>query len=156
MDRPELNRNSRLVQQTHLNNPALASLRALRGRIHHGEYEPSCKDPIDFDVSRAIPSPISVRLFGQRVPKPNLLDRATVPKIAEFDGIRIMIYGREHGRPHFHARFAEHTIVVSCDTNLEILAGQMPRAQTKRIMKWASSNQQLLLNTWNSLNREDR
>ena len=41
-------------------------------------------------------------------------DHAThraMPKLSEFYGIQIFIYGREHGVPHFHAKYQASEIV---------------------------------------------
>ncbi len=54
-----------------------------------------------------------------------------------FEGIRVYIYARDHNPPHFHAYYGEFEAVISIQT-LEVLAGNLPSKQLKRVEKWAS------------------
>jgi len=48
-----------------------------------------------------------------------------VPRISSFHGIIIAMYYKEHGQPHFHARYAEHDASIAIE-DLEILQGSLP------------------------------
>ncbi len=48
-----------------------------------------------------------------------------MPVIARFYGITIRMYFREHGTPHFHAVYGEHSGVFAIDT-LELIEGALP------------------------------
>ena len=49
-----------------------------------------------------------------------------MPRIAEFYGIAIYMYHREHGVPHFHALYGEHEAVIAI-RGLRVLEGGLPR-----------------------------
>ena len=46
-----------------------------------------------------------------------------MPRIAEFYGIAIYMYHREHGVPHFHALYGEHEAVIAI-RGLRVLEGR--------------------------------
>lgn len=48
-----------------------------------------------------------------------------MPRISSFHGIVITMYYREHGVPHFHARYGEHKASISID-HVEVLGGFLP------------------------------
>ncbi len=51
-----------------------------------------------------------------------------MPKVSEFYGIEIIFYVREHGVPHFHARYAGQRVSIAIDP-LRILEGSIPPGQ---------------------------
>jgi hypothetical protein len=61
-----------------------------------------------------------------------------------FDGIRIYIYARDHNPPHFHAYYGEFEVIIRIGS-LEVLAGELPSKQLKRVKKWAKPIQNYLL-----------
>lgn len=50
-----------------------------------------------------------------------------MPRIAEFYGIVIYMYYREHGMPHFHALYSGREAVIGIDT-LRTIEGRLPAA----------------------------
>lgn len=64
---------------------------------------------------------------------------------SSFDGIRIYMYPRDHNPPHFHAYYAEYEVLININT-LDILVGDLPGKQLKRVIKWARLVQNELLN----------
>ena len=58
------------------------------------------------------------------------------------------MYFREHGPPHFHARYGEHAILIAIDS-LSVLQGQLPRRAHGLVMEWARLHQQELRVAWN-------
>jgi len=74
-----------------------------------------------------------------------------IGNIDNFDGIKIYVNGREHLPPHFHCYYAEYHILIDIKT-LEIVAGNMPKSQLKKIKKWASGKENELLIIFKMLN----
>lgn len=70
-----------------------------------------------------------------------------VPRIAAFYGIVILIYSREHGVPHFHARHGDHEAVVAIDSG-EVLTGGLPRREAKLVAQWWDLHQSELVDAW--------
>ena len=73
-----------------------------------------------------------------------------MPTIAEFNGITIRIYYRpsEHPPPHFHAIYGDQQASYNIDT-LEMIAGNLRRAQRRAVTNWAESRRQELMTCWN-------
>lgn len=70
-----------------------------------------------------------------------------MPKIAEFDGIAIIMYQREHEPPHFHVRYGEFKAAVGIDP-LRVLKGRLPPRIQRLVFEWASLHQRELLDNW--------
>lgn len=70
-----------------------------------------------------------------------------MPKVAEFFGISIYIYFREHPPPHFHARYGGSEVVVSIDA-LSVVEGSLPPRALGLVMEWASLRQGELAEAW--------
>ena len=76
-----------------------------------------------------------------------------MPEISRFLGIIIRMYaeaGGPHHRPHFHAYYQEFVVVYSLD-EIELLAGSLPRRQTRLVEAWAELHTEELLACWNRL-----
>jgi hypothetical protein len=71
-----------------------------------------------------------------------------VPRISYFYGIGIWMYFNEgvHGRPHFHARYAEHTASVDLDGT--VLVGSLPPSARRLVREWAQLHQDELTANW--------
>lgn len=67
-----------------------------------------------------------------------------MPTIIIIEGIKIEVYPGDHNPPHFHANYVEHEVLVNIKTG-ELLAGDMPPKQLKKVLGWAKENEQLLL-----------
>ncbi|MBI5119904.1 MAG: DUF4160 domain-containing protein [Rhodospirillales bacterium] len=76
-----------------------------------------------------------------------------MPTIAEFDGIKICMYGEDHAPPHFHALFAEFEAQFRI-SDLVLLVGNLPKAQFRKVLAWAGDNQGVLALHWVRLNEE--
>ena len=70
-----------------------------------------------------------------------------MPTVAIVDGIRIVIYFRDHDPPHFHAIQAEHEILVEI-ARLQVIGGACPAAMERRVIEWASRWQPELALCW--------
>ena len=71
--------------------------------------------------------------------------------VENFDEIKIYVQGREHLPPHFHCYYAEYHVLISI-ADLEIVAGNMPKPQLKKIVKWAKGKENELLEIFKTLN----
>lgn len=79
-----------------------------------------------------------------------------MPVICRFEGIVVTMY-REvgvHERPHFHVRYAEYRASISIEP-LELLAGTLPRRQTRLVWDWAQRRQADLFANWQRLERDE-
>ena len=77
-----------------------------------------------------------------------------MPKIAEFFGISIYMYYRDHAPPHFHARYGGDDAEVSIDT-LAVLAGRLrPRALTL-VREWGELRRTELRAAWDRARAHD-
>lgn len=70
-----------------------------------------------------------------------------MPRISSFHGIVIAMYYEEHGRPHFHARHAEHTASIAIG-NLDVLQGSLPRRHLALVREWARLHRAELETNW--------
>jgi hypothetical protein len=58
------------------------------------------------------------------------------------------MYYREHGPPHFHARYGEHAALIAIN-NLTIIEGRLPPRAHGLVIEWASRYQEELWVAWN-------
>ena len=68
-----------------------------------------------------------------------------------FFGIVICMYAfdnQKHHRPHFHAEFAEFSVVVAIDDG-EVLDGDFPGAKMKLVQAWLEIHREDLMVDWN-------
>lgn len=67
-----------------------------------------------------------------------------MPVVAVVDGVKIAFYANEHPPAHFHAMIAEHRAVFDIIT-LTIIAGSLPAAKRGKVVAWAASRKDVLL-----------
>jgi hypothetical protein len=60
-----------------------------------------------------------------------------LPKVAEFYGVPIYVYYREHLLPHFHAMYAGDEAEIAID-GPAILARRLPPRALGLVMEWAA------------------
>ena len=69
-----------------------------------------------------------------------------MPEISRFFGIVIAMYYKEHGVPHFHAKYSGQTGVFSIpDLKLE---GQLPRRVIALVLEWAFEHRVESVENW--------
>jgi uncharacterized protein DUF4160 len=76
-----------------------------------------------------------------------------VPEISRFFGIIIRMFveaGAPHHTPHFHAYYQEQVAVFGLNP-IELIAGYLPRAQTRLVEAWAELHQAELQTDWDRL-----
>jgi hypothetical protein len=67
-----------------------------------------------------------------------------MPIVAVVDGVKIAFYANEHPPAHFHATIAEHRAVFDIIT-LTTTAGSLPVAKRSKVLSWAASRKDVLL-----------
>jgi len=70
-----------------------------------------------------------------------------MPTISRFYGVTIQMFWREHGPPHFHARYGRHTAIVDI-RSMELVRGTMPSRARLLILEWVLAHQSELLENW--------
>ena len=63
------------------------------------------------------------------------------------------MYYEEHGRPHFHARYAEHDASIAID-DLSILQGGLPHKRLTLVRRWARIHRGELELNWERARNE--
>ncbi len=74
-----------------------------------------------------------------------------VPTLKIIDSIKIDIYSREHPPPHFHAIYAEYEELIEIRT-LTTYIGNLPKVQRNKVIKWAKTKQEYLMQNFKRLN----
>ena len=74
-----------------------------------------------------------------------------MPTIAMFLGILISMKYNDHLPPHFHAWYSGHEAKFTFDGDL--LEGEMPNTQAKKIKGWALLHEEELLADWHACRR---
>ena len=70
-----------------------------------------------------------------------------MPEISRFLGIVIAIYWKEHGVPHFHAKYGNHRASFSID-DLRLLEGELPPRVMGLVLEWAALHRDELIADW--------
>ncbi|MFM2044466.1 MAG: hypothetical protein RLY86_3042 [Pseudomonadota bacterium] len=70
-----------------------------------------------------------------------------MPTLAAFDGIRVVMYYRDHEPPHFHVEYGEAEAIIRI-ADLEVLAGDLPPRLLNRVRAWAREKQPALALNW--------
>ena len=70
-----------------------------------------------------------------------------MPRISTFYGIVISMYFDDHGPPHFHAEYGEHSAKVEIATG-EICVGRLPRREARFVRMWAQRHRRELEESW--------
>ena len=62
-----------------------------------------------------------------------------------------MVFGREHGLPHFHVWTADCAAVIAIE-GLRVLSGSVPPEILAAAKQWAASHKTAILSEWHKLN----
>lgn len=81
-----------------------------------------------------------------RTPSPRSVGRV-MPTISRFYGITIQMFFKEHGVPHFHARYGGDMAVYAMET-LDRLAGEIPERTERLVREWAGQHRHELTRNW--------
>ncbi len=70
-----------------------------------------------------------------------------MPRLAEFFGIVVTMFYRDHPPPHFHAVYGEFEAEVEIDP-IQIIEGELPRRAQSLVIEWAALHQDELRQSW--------
>jgi hypothetical protein len=70
-----------------------------------------------------------------------------MPEISRFLGVVIGIYWKDHGVPHFHAKYGEYRASFSI-SDLKLLEGRLPPRVTALVLEWAFLHRGELMKDW--------
>ena len=70
-----------------------------------------------------------------------------MPEISRFFGIVVAIYYKDHGIPHFHAKYGGQTGVFSIG-ELTLMEGQLPKRVVSMVLEWAFEHRNELQDSW--------
>lgn len=68
-------------------------------------------------------------------------------EVSRFYGIVVRIDFREHGRPHFHAQYAEMETAIGIH-DLTLFKGELPPRARTLVLEWAAEHRDELLKAW--------
>ena len=70
-----------------------------------------------------------------------------MPTIAVIDGVRIVIYLKDHLPPHLHAIYGDHEAQISIATG-DVLNGALPNAKRQAVQSWLAANREVVSHVW--------
>lgn len=73
-----------------------------------------------------------------------------MPTIAIVDGVRLVLYPRDHLPPHLHAFFAEFEAKFSIAT-ADVIEGSLPRDRVRSVRTWLLAHQDEVAHIWDEL-----
>ena len=73
-----------------------------------------------------------------------------MPTIAIIDGVRFVIYLKDHVPPHLHAFFDDCEAQISILTG-EVLNGTLPRSKLKAVQRWVDANREQVAYVWSEI-----
>jgi hypothetical protein len=68
-------------------------------------------------------------------------------RISRFFGIVIALNHRDHGPPHFHARYDQHEALIALET-LDAIEGWLPKRAHALVLEWAAQHRAELMADW--------
>lgn len=74
-------------------------------------------------------------------------------KYADFYGIVISIFHKDHNPPHFHARYGNYKIAIEI-SNFSVISGYFPPRALGIVMEWAALHKDKLLENWEAAEQE--
>ena len=77
-----------------------------------------------------------------------------MPEISRFLGIVIAMYFKEHGPPHFHAKYGGQRAAFSI-RELEVIEGKLPPRVAALVLEWAFQHREELLENWRRAERRE-
>ena len=77
-----------------------------------------------------------------------------MPNVCNLGGIYVRIDYKGHNPPHFHAKYAEHNIVVHI-RDLRVLRGSLPKPKERLLFAWAKVHRQELMDIWMAAQRDE-
>ena len=76
-----------------------------------------------------------------------------MPTISRFYGIVVFMNFREHGPPHFHARYQDFEVTIEIQTG--VVRGTMPKRALTMLFEWSELHRDELLENWDRAEKRD-
>jgi len=73
-----------------------------------------------------------------------------MPTIAIVEGVRIMIYFKDHLPPHLHAIIGGSEAQISIVTG-DLLEGSLPRAKLRAVQSWLAERREHVAYAWTEI-----
>ena len=70
-----------------------------------------------------------------------------MPELSRFFGVVITMFYKDHGPPHFHARYAGRDAKIDIET-LAVRAGRLPPRVLGLVIEWATIHRSELRDNW--------
>jgi hypothetical protein len=70
-----------------------------------------------------------------------------VPTIAIVDGVKLLIYPKDHLPPHLHAILAGQEAMISIKTG-DVLEGALPKAKMRAVQDWLAAHRAQVAYVW--------
>jgi len=70
-----------------------------------------------------------------------------MPTICIFEGIKVLMFYREHSPPHFHVEYNAESAEIGIDPII-ILEGELSRRIRAKVFEWAAIHQAELRANW--------
>jgi hypothetical protein len=70
-----------------------------------------------------------------------------MPEISRFFGIIIAMYWKEHGVPHFHAKYSGHRASFAI-ADMRLMEGKLPPRVMGLVLEWATIHAEELQRDW--------
>ena len=77
-----------------------------------------------------------------------------MPEISRFLGIVIAMYFKDHGPPHFHAKYGDQRATFSIN-DLRLIEGKLPPRVVSLVLEWAFQHREELLENWKRAERKE-
>lgn len=77
-----------------------------------------------------------------------------MPEVSRFLGIVIAMYFKEHGPPHFHAKYGSQRAAISIE-DLRLIEGALPRRIVSLVLEWAFEHREELMENWRRAERRE-
>jgi hypothetical protein len=77
-----------------------------------------------------------------------------MPEVSRFLGIVIAMYFKEHGPPHFHAKYGGQRAAFSIE-DLRLVEGKLPQRVVSLVLEWASEHRAELAENWRRAERRE-
>ena len=77
-----------------------------------------------------------------------------MPEISRFLGIVIAMYFKDHGPPHFHAKYGDQRASFSIK-DLRLIEGKLPPRVVPLVLEWAFQHRDELLEDWTRAERKE-
>jgi hypothetical protein len=73
-----------------------------------------------------------------------------MPTIAIVNGVRLVIYPKDHLPPHLHAIYAELSCMISIVTG-DVLEGKLPRKKLDEVRAWLDAHRGQVAYYWTEI-----